>query len=154
MVKYVVEPDDVRILLEWAGIRLLSMRITSPVPQGFRSYWPDYAADAAEAYGYTRETMRAAAVGPKEITIMDQILTLPSLITDIPTRRIVHKRSLVTPVSGRYVFSYTRLAKDLSIDARLAARLYLKGVAEIGRRIPKQQAYAIKHFLFFEQNGA
>jgi len=142
-----MEAADVRILLEWAGGKLLSLRLASPSPQGYRSFWPDYADDST-AYGYTKETMRAPAVAPHEVRAMELILELPALyIHDITTRRIVHRRSLIAPLTGRYIHSYGAIAVEFHINARLAARIYLKGVGEIGRRITTQKADAIRRAL-------
>ncbi len=141
------KPEEIREWLEWAGSKLLSMRIRSPAPSGMRNFWPDYGEDKNEAYGYTRETVRPAAVAPKEVAVVDEILLLPSLIEDVKTRRIVHKRSLVAPVSGRYVHSYKTIAEHEHIDARLAARIYRAGIAEIAKRITRKRAHAIRQFL-------
>ncbi len=153
MVKYTIEPGDVKVWLEWAGSRLLCMKISSPKPGGYRNFWPDYQNDVA-AYGYTKETMRAPAVGPKEIDIMDQILAFVPLVDDTRVRRIVHRRLLVTPVSGRYVHSFVKIAEEFHMDARLAARLYLKGLDQIGQRVPAQQAHRIRQFLALGQTRA
>ncbi len=86
---------EVQEWLEWAGSRLLALRIKSPAPAGYRSYWPDFAEDITAAYGYTAETLRAPTVAPHEITVMDQILTLPMLVADVRTRRISTRRARV-----------------------------------------------------------
>ena len=141
-----LEPEEARIWLEWAGSRLLALKLRSAAPAGYRSFWPDYADDSA-AYGYTKETMRAPAVAPDEVPIMDLILGLPSVIDDVRVRRIVHRRCLVTPVSGRYVYSYGKIAEEFHLDPRLAARLFLKGLNEIARKAPVAKIHAIRVFI-------
>lgn len=143
-----VAPDvaEIQEWLEWAGSRLLALRIKSPAPASYRSYWPDFAEDVAAAYGYTQETLRAPAVPPHEITRMDQILALPALIADVRTRRIVHRRALVTPVSQRYVYSFTKLSRDFHISRQRAAQLHRAGLGEIGDWMKQRQVYALRTF--------
>ena len=141
------EPAELRIWLEWAGGKLLAMRLASGAPAEYRSFWPDYADDYASAYGYTAETLRAPRVLPNEVAIMEAILRLPSLAREERVRRILHRRALVAPVSGHYIHSYTKIARELHLDARLVARLYNKGLAELAKRTPRRQAHAIRHFL-------
>lgn len=138
--------EEVQEWLEWAGSRLLAMRIKSPAPAGYRSYWPDYAEDITAAYGYTQETMRAPTVAPHEITRMDQILALPELIAEPRIRRIVHRRALVTPVSQRYVYSFTRLGRDFHISRQRAAQLHRAGLLEIADWMKQRQVYALRGF--------
>lgn len=142
----VASATEVASWLDWAGTKLLALRLPSAAPAGYRNYWPDYATDASAAYGYTRPTLRAPAVAPEEVTMMDKILGLPGFIADANIRRIVHKRLLITPVSNRRVNSFTKIAKELHTDARLAARLYLKGLDEIARKIPTAQVVVIQAF--------
>jgi hypothetical protein len=140
------EPAEVRTWLEWAGSTLLSMRLPAAAPKAYKVAWPDFP-DDAKAYGYTNETLRAAAPPPDAIPIMDLVLGLPVLISDITTRRIVHSRSLVAPVSGRYLYSYKRIAVLLHLDQRAVARKFLLGVSEISIRVPASKAYTIRQFL-------
>lgn len=136
---------EVRNWLEWAGSNLLALRVRSPAPSGYRSFWPDYA-DESLAYGWTAETLRAPAPSKFEIPVMDAILLLPSLLTDVNLRVILHKRSLVTPVSRRYVWPYNRLAEELHSDARLVARNYLKGITLLAARVPSAQIRTFRQF--------
>jgi hypothetical protein len=140
------EPEELKIWLEWAGGKLLCMRLSAASPASYRSFWPDYA-DESAAYGYTSATMRVPAVAPKEVAMVDQILALPMLVEDPTTRRIIHRRALVAPLSGNYVYSYVKIAEELHLDSRLAARKFASGLVQICRRLPAQQASTIRHFL-------
>ena len=137
---------EVQDWLEWAGAKLLAMRIKSPAPAGYRSYWPDFAEDITAAYGYTKETMRAPAVAPHEITQMDAILSLPALIVDVRTRRIVHRRALVAPVSGRHVYSFTKIGRDFHVSRQRVAQLHTAGLLEIADWMKVKQVYALRRF--------
>jgi hypothetical protein len=140
------EPEELKIWLEWAGGKLLCMRLSRAGPAGYGSFWPDYA-DESSAYGYTEATMRVPSVAPKEVAMIDQILSLPLLVDDLTIRRIIHRRALIAPLSGHYVYSYGKIAEEFHLDPRLAARKYLIGLKQICRRLPARQATAIRHFL-------
>lgn len=124
---------------------LLSLHIPSPYPKDMRAAWPPFAQDSRTAYGYTRERLRAAQVSDIEISLMDKILPLTGLISDVTTRRIVNARTLITPLSNRYLYSWSRLAKLLRTDRRLVARRYTRGLEEIVRRLSPDKVDAIRH---------
>jgi hypothetical protein len=140
-------PNDVADWLQWAGARLLAMPIASPLPREPHTAWPAFAQDARQAYGYTNERLRAAAPRANEIAIMDEILLLPMLVQDITTRRIIHARALVTPIAGRHLYSWTKLAFMLHSSRTRVARLHSLGLAEICKRLANEKAYAIQHQL-------
>ena len=125
--------QSVQDQLEWAGSVLLSMRIRRPGPAGFRNYWPDFAPDAALAYGYTGEQFRPATPAARDITEMDRILAWIELIPlNEPTiRRVVSARALVSPINDRYLFSWRKIAKLLHIDSAGVRRLHKRGLAMI-----------------------
>lgn len=137
-------PEEVQTWLEWAGSKLLAMNLESPLPKGPRVSWPAFAQDHRTAYGYTQERLRAAHVSGFEITLMDEILPIVGLIRDVNTRRIVNARILVTPVSNRYVYTWSRIAFMLHSDRRRVARLYANGLAEVVRRLPRDKVDAIR----------
>ena len=137
-------PEEIDRWLTWAGGRLLCMQIRSPLPSGYRSYWPEYT-DTYRASN--RERIKVPAIAPSEVAIMDTILCSVSLISDPRCRRIVHARSLVTPLGNRHVNSYVKIALAERIDARLAARIYLNGISELAKRLPADKAYILRNFL-------
>lgn len=135
---------EIRLWLEWSGATLLALQLSSPSPKGVRSNWPEYAQEAATAYGYTPERLRAPTPRSEQIELMDKILVLPEFIDDSLQRRIVHARLLVTPVSNRHVYSYPRLARFLGKDQRTVARLFFAGLHEIAEFIPQSKASLIR----------
>ena len=135
---------EIKEWLEWAGAKLLSLRLASPAPQGYRSFWPDYADEANKAYGYTGNRLRAGLPNSKEIALMDEILLLPSLITDITVRRIVNARALVAPVANRHLYSWTKIAHLLHSSPRRMVVLHRSGLREIASRVPQDKADAIR----------
>lgn len=136
--------EELQTWLEWSGAKLLAMNLASPFPKGPRVSWPDFAQDHRTAYGYTNERLRAGRVTSHEIALMDEILPLVSLISDVNVRRIVNARILVTPVSNRYVYTWSRIAFMLHSDRRKVARLYSSGLSEITRRLPSAKVDAIR----------
>jgi Domain of unknown function (DUF6362) len=146
-VELAIAAQEVKEWLEWAGAKLLAFPTSSPAPRGYRVAWPEFAADARQAYGYTRETLRAGAPSAREIALMDELLALPGLISDPNMRRIVHCRALVTPVLGRYIYSYTKIALVLHSNGRRIAVLHQRGLGEIARKLPREQGEALRKSL-------
>jgi len=136
--------EEIKTWLEWSGAKLLAMRIASPAPKGVRNAWPEYATLPDDAYGYTKNTLRAAIPSRFDITLMDEILLLPALIPDVLIRRIIHSRALVAPVSGKYLYSYETVAKLLYTDRKTIARLHGKGLKIIGANLSPDNADAIR----------
>ena len=134
---------EVQDWLEWAGSKLLALRIPSPAPKGPHIAWPEYAS-SPDGYGYTKNTLRAAAPTRFEITLMDEILLLPNLIPDITLRRIVHARALVAPVSLRYVYSWPKIAVMVHSDRKAVARLHTKGLRCIAKALREEKASALR----------
>lgn len=140
-------PEELRSWLEWAGSKLLAMHISSPAPRGPHTSWPIYADDAIQAYGYTGERLRPALPRSEEIELMDKILLFPNHINDITSRRIVNSRALVTPVSNRYLYSWSKLAFMLHMDRRRVIRLHFSGLCEIGSALALEKIDAIRRLL-------
>lgn len=137
------EPMEIKLWLEWGGAKLLSMRISSPAPQSFRSFWPDYQNEQT-AYGYTADRLRAGLPTAKEVDLMDEVLRLPGLITDVTVRRIVNSRALIAPISNRNLYSWAKIAHLLHSSPRRMVILHRQGLREIALRVPKGKADAIR----------
>jgi hypothetical protein len=140
-------PEELTLWLEWAGSKLLSLNLRSPLPQSPHSAWPSFAADASEAYGYTGERLRPGRPTSHEIVLMDQILRLPSLIPDIKQRRIINARALVAPVSNRHIYSWTKIAFMLHTSRPVVQRQHSIGLSVIIRCVPQEQIYALRQSL-------
>ena len=138
-------PEEVRLWLEWGGSKLLALGISSPAPKSPHVVWPEYKTLASDAYGRTNNTLRPASPTRFEITLMDEILLLPGLIPDVLTRRIIHARALVTPVSNRYVYSWSKIATLLQSDRKAIALRHAKGLRSIVARLPPEKASALRH---------
>jgi hypothetical protein len=141
----ILTEDEVRLWLEWAGSKLLAMHITSPYPREPSAAWPAYVQEAIVAYGYSNIRLRPPQPTKLEIDLMDEILYLPSLAQDVTTLRILQVRSLVTPVSNRYLYSWTKIAHLLHSDKRNIQRKYRNGLGEIVIRTSRSKAYTLRH---------
>lgn len=64
---------------------------------------------------------------------MDEVLSWIQLIPqeNYVLRRIVGARALVSPLTGRHLFSWRRLGKLLGADARAVQRWHEKGLSLI-----------------------
>lgn len=125
------DPNLIIACLEWAGQVLLSMDIKSPKPTEYRAYWPEYAQDPSEAYGYTGEKLRVAIPKASDIELMEDIYKWLTLIENKQPRQVVAIRSLVTPISERYVYPWTKIAITLHMDRRGVKRLHRQGIKDL-----------------------
>lgn len=140
-------PLEIKTWLEWAGSKLLAMRIASPAPREYKSFWPDYADDATQAYGYTGEKLRPAQPRSVEIELMDKLLLWPNLIDEVLIRRIINARALVTPVANRYLYSWNKLGVMIGTDPRRVVRLHKKGLIEIADKLPPEKTDVVRHLM-------
>lgn len=132
MTGHLTRADIVIARLEEAGATLLALPDRG-FALGVRTFWPDVVADAREAYGYAAVSLRPAAPSPRDITAMDEALGWLSLIPDSrrTLRRVVGARSLVSPVTGRMLFSWRRIGALVGADHRAVQQWHGKGVALI-----------------------
>jgi len=142
-----VRPDELRDWLEWAGGRLLSLGGRKPGPAEPRIAWPDFPQETATAYGYGKPTLRLTRPAKDEIPVMDEILAFPNLVSNVTQRRIVQCRSLVLPINGRYLYSWRRIARLLSINHQTAISWHGKGLEEIARKAEPSKICLIREFL-------
>ena len=145
-------PEECQKWLEWSGMVLLSMNIRSPAPKSPSATWPSFAQDAKTAYGYTNEKLKPATPTANQIMLMDAIFELPDLIDEIRIRRIVQCRSLVTPVSQRYLHSYSKLAKVFHTSKQRVFVLHHKGLSEICDWISYEKIYTIRQSFHTHSN--
>ena len=136
--------EEIREWLEWGGSKLLSLRVPSPFPKSFHTAWPDFPQNPFTAYGYTAERLRPPVPTSREIVLMDEILRLPALVSDPLPRRIIHARSLVTPIAPRYLYSWAKIARLLHLDRRTVAGFYLRGLKEIDRKLERDKRHTIR----------
>ena len=137
-------PEELAEWLAWAGSKLLAMNLSDGSPRPPAIAWPAYANDASAAYGYTGERLRPPRPTSFEIELMDKILALPMLCRAVHVRKIINARLLVTPVSNRHLYSWTKIAYVMHTDARRVARLHRQGLNEIIGALAPEKANAFR----------
>lgn len=142
-------PETLRLWLEWAGGKLLSLPAGRIKPRRPRVIWPDYAQNPYETLQFRPQevlSIRAFTPTAEEITFMDRILVLPNLCSDFRFRRIIHARSLVYPFNGRHLYHWTHIAAMLHISSRTAKAWHQKGLVMICWSVPLDEVYKIGEF--------
>lgn len=135
----IAQPGDyseeyVTFRLEEAGATLLSLPGSGAGTALKTSRWPTVHS-TMEAYGWTGARLRPAMPEPARITRMDEALGWVEAIPqeNYVLRRIVGARALVSPLTGRYLFSWRRIGKILGADPRAVQRWHGKGIDLIRR---------------------
>lgn len=127
-------------LLEWAGERLLALRISNPYPASYRVVWPEFARNPREAYGYGSTRVRPAIPDARAIDTMDKILAWILLIPSPRHRRVVQLRSLINPTTQRHKYTWAQIAADPHVcSAPLSARRWhSEGINILVAKIPQE----------------
>lgn len=116
--------------LEEAGAAMLALQVRGTHPAGLRAAWPEVVRQFSEAYGYSDSVLRPPVPTAARISRMDEALGWIELIPGdkFVLKRIVGARSLVSPLTGKNLYSWSRLAKLLHADRRAVTRWYEEGV--------------------------
>ncbi len=125
-----IDAETVIARLEEAGQTLLCLPRTGPTT-ALRQTRHQYVAEALEAYAVSDDSRPRLPVPPAaRITRMDQALAwIPLIPADkLVYRRIVGCRSLVSPLTGRHLFSWRRLARLLGADHKAIGRWHATGI--------------------------
>lgn len=125
--------DNIQSWLEWAGKSLLLLPVKGCKPASYRSFWPDFPPDPNEAYGYNQQSLKLSPPSAEEIGKMDLVFELILLIPDERIRRIIQARSLVAPLSGKYIWSWARIGRLIHLDRRSVRRLHYQGLVYISK---------------------
>ncbi len=140
----VIDAETVIARLEEAGHTLLCLPRTGPTT-ALRQTRHQYVAEALEAYAATDESRPRPPVPPaNRITRMDQALSWIQLVPadKLALRRIVGCRCLVSPLTGRHLFSWRRLARLLGADHKAVQRWHAIGIDTIVAVLNRDNALA------------
>ena len=115
--------------LEEAGTTLLALPNTGPSTRLVQGGL-EWVRDAAESYGASRAKLRPAIPSAAQISRMDQAFRWISRIPEdrYVLRRIVGARSLVHPMTGRYLYSWRRLGTAVGADHKAVQRWHSQGI--------------------------
>ena len=125
-----IDAETVVYRLEEAGHTLLCLPSRGHTT-GLRQTRHQYVAEALKAYAAEEPGRPQLPTPPAaRITRMDQALAwIPLIPTEkLVLRRIVGCRSLVSPLTGRHLFTWRRLARLLGADHKAIQRWHATGV--------------------------
>lgn len=124
-------PEFVRAMLEEAGLCLMALPHTGPTTR-LRQGGLEWVRDAvALAPGPT--VIRPAVPSAAAIDRMDRVLAwIPRIPVDkFVLRRVVGARCLLSPLTGRHLFTWRRLAAAVGADHKAVQRWHAQGLALI-----------------------
>lgn len=140
-------PDLISDWLEWAGVRLLAQPTNKIKPAGPKVIWPDFAQEVFQVLDFrSGNLLRASPPSAPEIPIMEEILLLPNLCAKVETRRILHARCLLNPLSYRHINSWTKIARLVHSNRESVRLDHQKGLLEVARKIPPPKVCRISAF--------
>lgn len=116
--------------LEHAGKTLIALKDTGYRP-GLAQRRHDVVQSVWDAFDWIRSPhLRIPTPSKEDIRLMDEayewVLLIPA--HRIATRRVVHARSLVHPLSDRYLFSWRKIAIVMSRHHQEVQRLHAHGI--------------------------
>jgi len=121
--------------LEEAGATLLALPQRGIGPQLRQVRWPETAIEGSDNTITNGEKLsggrlRAPVPSAAEISRMDETFAWIGLIPQdrVVLRRIIHARSLVSPLTGRHIYSWRKVAVLLGADHRALQRWHLTGL--------------------------
>lgn len=140
-VKIPVDAEFVVYRLEEAGRNLLALPQSGPTT-ALRTTRHDIIQSAADSYGWARIDARLKPAIPDaaSITRMDEALDwIPLIPIDrYVLRRIVGARTLISPITGRHLVSWRRLAMLLGADHKAIQRWHADGIRIIVANLKSQ----------------
>jgi hypothetical protein len=138
-------PDEKYVVarLEEAGATLLALPHTGYSTR-LRTSSLDIVRTAPEAYGWGEARARPMIPPARKIDEMEQALAwIPLIPLDrYVLRRIVGARSLVSPLTGRHVFAWRRLAAAIGADHKAVQRWHAQGIGLIVVALNRTERHA------------
>ena len=122
--------------LEEAGRTLLALPNTGPSTRLVQGGL-EWVRDVTESYGRSAAKIRPAVPDAAHITRMDEALAWIPLIPveKFVVRRIVGARSLVSPTTGRHLYTWRRLGVVIGADHKAVQRWHGQGIDMIVARL-------------------
>lgn len=136
--------EEVLARLEEAGAILLALGGGRAGPAKLTAQsqgWP-VVHEAIEAYGWSGMRVRPAVPDARSISRMDEALGWIGLIPhqNYVLRRIVGARVLISPLTGRHLFTWRRIAEMLGAEPRAVRTWHARGIAMIVAGFRMQRA--------------
>jgi hypothetical protein len=126
---YEIDSDFVVYRLEEAGATVLSLP-GSGWSTRMRTSSIEIVRTAMESYGWSGSRIRPPMPSAEKISRMDEAMGWLMLIPQdkFVLRRVVGARSLVHPITDRYLFPWRRLGAALGADHKAVQRWHAQGV--------------------------
>jgi hypothetical protein len=126
---FLYDRELVQFRLEEAGATLLAIPNTGWTTK-LRTSSIDIVRSAVEAYGWNERMLRPPVPDSRKIDRMEEALGwIPLIPLDkYVLRRIVGARSLVHPLTDKYLYPWRRLAAALGADHKAVQRWHRQGV--------------------------
>ncbi len=124
--------------LEEAGATLMALP-----PTGYTTHLKtsrlDWVQDAVEAYGLDSR-FRPPVPPPERVTRMDEAMAWLALIPEdkFVLRRVVGARAMISPLSGKHLFSWRQLGVSLHADHKAVQRWHANGIDMIVSALNKR----------------
>lgn len=135
-------PDRAMVIarLEEAGAALLALQVSGTKPAGLKAAWPEYIRQSAESYGYSGLALKPALPDSLAISRMDEALGWLNLIPNdrYVLRRLVGARMMVSPRTGRYLYTWAQIARLLGCDVRVLRRWHEQGIGIICQELVRE----------------
>ncbi len=147
-------PEDVEhlgALLEWAGAVEVARRGVRLRPAGYRCMMPEPLPDPSESYGWAEEELPPPIPSAGNASRSEAILGWIDLIPLDPgrpgtgerwsrhggamLRRLVRARSMCDPRTGKNLFSWRRLGRELGCSHEHARRWHAQGLDVVFARL-------------------
>jgi hypothetical protein len=122
---------QIKTLLEWAGMKLLSLPNTRIKPEAYRNNWPKYIQDPDSIFSFSHQRLRPAIPNGYEIDLLDKISNLILLVDKPIIRQILQARSLLNPISHRHIYHWMQIAELVNMDRRTIRRWHEIGLKQI-----------------------
>lgn len=126
-----ITPQQLQSILEWAGVRLLSLSLSGFKPKPCKSNWPNLPPNQNHTFSKTK--LKSLTPTSNEIDLLDKIFNLILLIpqNQIQTRRILQSRSLLNPLTLKPIYPWTEIALLLSLNRKTIRRYHHLGLRQI-----------------------
>lgn len=149
-----LDPATLQTWLEWAGARLIAMPGPRTGPKEPKGFWPaEFSQDKFQVLEFRGGLpIRAGAPSAEEISWVDEILLLPNVCERDVVRRIIHTRLLIHPIRGTHLYTWTSIAKKLSIGPHkirpyTIKKLHRDGLKEVCEKTDPARVCRIAPFM-------
>lgn len=123
---------------EWlteAGMTLATLRMKGLRPAGVKINWPDIVVDPDDLCWLRDSDDVLPPPSSDAIARMDIALAWVPLIDDKRLRVVVNKRLIVNPISGKFMWSWRKIAGAMGISDKTAKDWHRSACAAISKKI-------------------